>query len=136
MSAFSRLAQDNETLHVVVISQIVRRMKCEDFLRHTLVPLLFSFFYFWTIYLLYILSPRASLELNYLFESHAYAQYSEFLEQEKERLMHTPLQSDFLEFYGRNVRTEYEFFELVRKRRAHPSQSLHTRDRRRLRPPQ
>ncbi|MBI2120550.1 MAG: hypothetical protein HYT94_02925, partial [Parcubacteria group bacterium] len=63
-SAFSRIAQDNETMHVVVISQIVKREGGSRFILHTLVPLIFSFFYFWAIFFLYFLSPRSALELN------------------------------------------------------------------------
>lgn len=113
-STFSRMAQDNETMHVVVLSQIVCRLNCEDVLRHTLIPFFFSFFYFWTVYILYLLSRRAAFELNYIFEAHAYAQYSEFLEREGECLKQRPVISDFLAFYGREVRNEYELFELIR----------------------
>ncbi|PIP55855.1 MAG: hypothetical protein CO183_00095 [Candidatus Zambryskibacteria bacterium CG_4_9_14_3_um_filter_42_9] len=113
-NTFSRLAQDNETMHVVVISQIVKRMKCERFFRHTIIPFIFSFFYFWTVYILFIFSKRSALDLNYLFESHAYEQYQKFLDNEGDRLRQTPILSDFLNFYGRSVRNEYEFFELVR----------------------
>jgi hypothetical protein len=114
MAAFSRFAQDNETMHVVVISSLVRRKGRDAFFRHTLVPLLFSFFYFWVIYLIYMFSHKAALELNYVFESHAYQQYSEFLEKEGENLKQIPIMSDFLTFYGRNPKNEYEFFEAVR----------------------
>lgn len=114
MAAFGRFAQDNETMHVVVISNIVQKMHKDAFFRHTLIPILFSFFYFWVIYLIYMFSHKAALELNYLFESHAYQQYSEFLKQEGENLKQKPLVSDFLDFYGRNVKNEYEFFESVR----------------------
>lgn len=114
MAAFGRFAQDNETMHVVVISSLVRKKGRDAFFRHTLVPLLFSFFYFWVIYILYMVSHRSALELNYLFESHAYRQYDQFLREEGERLRQTPIVSDFLSFYGRNVMNEYEFFEMVR----------------------
>ena len=114
IGSFARIAQDNETLHVVVISQIVKRLKCEGFFRHVLIPLLFAFFYFNTLFILYFLSRKSSLELNYLFEAHAYEQYSLFLELEGERLKHTPIQSEFLDFYGRQVRTEFELFSLIR----------------------
>lgn len=113
-SAFSRHAQDNETMHVVVISQIVKRLRCEGYCRHVLIPLLFAFFYFWTIYILYMLRPRSALELNYLFENHAYHQYQQFLVENGERLRDTPVYSEFLTFYGRNPRNEYELFELIR----------------------
>lgn len=113
-SAFSRMAQDNETMHVVVLSKLVRKYRCAGFVRHTLVPLVFAFFYFWTIYLLYFFSRKAALELNYLFEDHAYRQYQAFLELEESSLRDRRISSDFLDLYGRHVRSEYEFFELVR----------------------
>ncbi|MEA2701938.1 MAG: ubiquinol oxidase [Candidatus Parcubacteria bacterium] len=113
-SAFSRMAQDNETLHVVLMSQIVQRLKCESFIRHTLIPLIFAFFYFWALYILYVFSRRASLELNFMFENHAFEQYDEFLRDHEARLKVTPFASDFLDFYGRQVRSEYELFESIR----------------------
>lgn len=113
-STFSREAQDNETMHVVVMSQIVKRLNCQGFFRHVLIPLLFALFYFWTIYLLYMLSRRSALELNYIFENHAYHQYQQFLTEHGARLRDTPVFSDFLVFYGRNPRSEYELFESIR----------------------
>lgn len=113
-STFSRMAQDNETMHVVVITAIAKKHKRVGFFRHMLVPLIFAFFYFWSIYLLYMFSHRAALELNYLFESHAYSQYQEFLTRNEERLKQEMFCSDFLAFYGREARNEYEFFEAVR----------------------
>lgn len=113
-SAFSRMAQDNETMHVVVITQITKALKCTGLIRHTLIPLLFALFYFWTVYFLYMFSKRSALELNYLFENHAYEQYSEFLLLYGHELKHRTCTYDFLHYYGRNVMNEYEFFELVR----------------------
>lgn len=113
-SRFSRMAVDNETLHVVLMSQIVKRLRCETFIRHTLIPLIFAFFYFWTLYILYMFSRRSSLELNFLFENHAFEQYQEFLDTHEARLRITPFMSDFLDFYGRQVRSEYELFESIR----------------------
>jgi len=113
-SAFSRFAQDNETMHVVVISHLARKKKDHGFFRFTLIPLLFALVYFWVVYLLYMISRKTALELNYLFETHAYAQYQEFLDENEEVLKQTPIQSDFLDFYGRNVKSEYEFFSSVR----------------------
>lgn len=114
MTAFSRFAQDNETMHVVVISHLARENKHIGWFRHWFVPLTFAFFYFWTIYILYMFSHRAALELNYLFESHAYTQYQRFLDERGNELRKKPLMSEFLQFYGREARNEYEFFESVR----------------------
>lgn len=113
-SRFSRLAQDNETMHVVVLSQLAKRYGQDSLLRHTFIPVLFSFFYFSAGFLLYLMKPRWSFQLNYLFESHALSQYQGFLEREGERLRHTPIQMDFLEFYGRHAKTEYELFASIR----------------------
>lgn len=114
LGAFARMAQDNETMHVVVMTHIAKKHQCVGFFRHMLVPLLFALIYFWVLYFLYIFSRKASLELNYLFENHAYQQYDEFLKLNGDTLRRTAIMSDFLAFYGRHVRTEYEFFESVR----------------------
>lgn len=110
---FARHAQDNETMHVVVVSQIVKAHGHNGVIRHTLIPLLFSFFYFWAIWLLSLCYKRGAFELNFLFESHAYEQYTRFLETEGEHLRSRPLDSHFLTFYGREAQNEYDFFESV-----------------------
>lgn len=114
LSSFARHAQDNETMHVVVISQLAKRCERAGFIRHTLIPMLFAFLYFWASYWLYILNPRWSFELNYLFEQHAYDQYSEFLSLREADLKAQPIVSDYLAFYGRQCATEYDFFKSVR----------------------
>lgn len=113
-SAFSRVAQDNETMHVVVISQIVQREGGDSFILHTFIPLIFSFFYFWAIFILYFASPRSALELNYLFEDHAFEQYDLFLKREGEKLKAKPVSSAFLDFYGRRVENEHDLFLSMR----------------------
>lgn len=113
-AAFSRMAQDNETMHVVVITQICKRRRCVGFFRHTLIPLIFAFFYFWTLYVLYMFSRKASLELNYIFENHAYQQYDEFINRNEAHLKDKLVMSDFLNLYGRNVVSEYDLFTSIR----------------------
>ena len=39
-------------MHVVVISQLAKRGQKAGFFLHTLIPMLFAFFYFWWSYLL------------------------------------------------------------------------------------
>jgi hypothetical protein len=113
-SAFSRVAQDNETMRVVAVSQIVKREGGNRFMLHTFVPLVFSLFYFWAIFILYFVSPRSALELNYLFEDHAFEQYDLFLKQQGDKLKTKPVSSKFLDFYGRHVSNEYELFLSIR----------------------
>lgn len=113
VTRFARLSQDNETMHVVVISHLCMKQRA-GWMRHTLIPMWFAFFYFWWSYILYLINPRYSYELNYLFESHAFDQYSRFLETRGEELKKRPVQSEFLAWYGRHPRNEYEFFLSVR----------------------
>lgn len=112
---FARKANDNETMHVVVISHIVQtEHKKISWIIHTLIPMCFAFFYFWASYFLFLINKRWSYELNYLFESHAFAQYSTFLHKYGDRLKDKPIQSDFLAWYGRTPANQYEFFRSVR----------------------
>lgn len=111
---FADIAQANETMHVVVISRLAQAEAHAGVLRHTLIPILFSFFYFWSSYILYFFHPKASYELNYLFESHAFQQYDEFLRVYKDVLASKPIESAFLTHYGRTHANQYEFFRAVR----------------------
>jgi len=113
-SRFSRVAQDNETMHVVVMTQICKREKLGGFFRHYFIPLLFSFFYYIVSAILYMVHRKSALELNYVFESHAYEQYSEFVEECGEELKKRHVESKFLEFYGRECENELELFCSIR----------------------
>lgn len=126
VSKFSRIAQDNETMHVVVISKIARdECRVNPFL-HTFVPMVFAFFYFWASYVLYLVHRRYSLELNYCFENHAYEQYDDFLRMYEAELKAKPVESEFLAWYGRHPRSQYEFFESVRNDELiHRNMSIH-----------
>lgn len=122
---FGRFAQDNETMHVVVISALAAKNGARGGMRYALFPVLFAWFYFWASYVLYLLRPKWSFELNYLFENHAYQQYSKFIEKNADVLRTRPMDSEFLRRYGRNPRSELEFFERVRNDELiHRNQSL------------
>lgn len=114
VARFAVIAQDNETMHLVVISLLAGAEKKAGFIRHTLMPMFFAFFYFWVSYILYLVRPRWSLELNYLFEKDAFEQYSRFLDLHGEELKKKPVDSKFLAWYGRNPQNQYEFFRSVR----------------------
>jgi hypothetical protein len=125
-SSFARLAKDNETMHVVVISCLAAREGKAGVFLHTLVPFLFAFFYFWAAYVMYLVSPRSALELNYLFEHHAFDQYGRFLKLYEKELKEKTVNSDYLLWYGRDPKNQYEFFESVRNDELiHRNTSLH-----------
>jgi ubiquinol oxidase len=112
-SRFSRVAHDNETMHVIVLRSMLTAKECGA-LRGTLLPLAISAGYFLACALLHTIRPRWAYELNALFEDHAYAQYGDFLVAHEAELKNQPLKSRFLEFYGRTVVSRWEFFCLVR----------------------
>lgn len=111
---FARHAQDNETMHVVVITNIVKKHGHNGFIRHTLIPLVFSFFYYWAVWALSFFEKKTAFELNYLFEQHAFDQYTAFIETHAEKLKTIPVESAFLNFYGRVAENEYELFNSIR----------------------
>ncbi len=113
-SAFARHAQDNETMHVIVISHIAKKECAHSFMRTTLIPVFFAFMYFWAAYVLYLVHRRWALELNALFEDHAFEQYDRFITEWQAALKEKPVESDFLTFYGRVAPTQLDFFRLVR----------------------
>lgn len=114
ISWFSRAAKENETMHVVVISHFAQAEGVVSPIRGTLIPLMFAFVYFWAVYILYLISPRYALELNYMFESHAFSQYGEFIERNSEALQSKPAASEYLAWYGREAANQKAFFESVR----------------------
>lgn len=126
ISHFTKFAADNETMHVVVISALARAHERASIIRHSLIPMFFAFVYFWFSYVLYLLNPRWSLEINYLFEQHAFMQYALFLEINMKKLQARPMKSQFLAWYGRHPRSEYEFFRSVRNDElVHRNRSIH-----------
>ncbi|TXH00169.1 MAG: hypothetical protein E6P95_04140 [Candidatus Moraniibacteriota bacterium] len=128
-SEFSRMSQDNETMHVVVLSQLAKKYGENGFILHTLLPLLFSFGYATASFLLYLVSPKSALQLNYLFEDHAFSQYARFVEHHAGELKERPVLSDFLAFYGRQAKSEYELFVSIRNDEIiHRNTSAHRAD--------
>jgi hypothetical protein len=126
---YAKIASDNETMHVVVISQLAQKEEKAGCIRHSLIPMLFAFLYFWASYWLYLIRPRWSYELNYLFESHAFEQYDRFLEKHGEELRKKPVASDFLAWYGRNFINQYDLFRSIRNDEiVHRNQSIHAID--------
>lgn len=112
---FARHANDNETMHVIVLSHIIKEEhKSSNIFKHIIVPMIFAFFYFWISYTLYLINRRWSYELNYLFENHAYHQYNTFINRYSLKLKQKFLNSQFLKWYGRNIDNQYDFLLSVR----------------------
>ncbi len=111
---FGKFSQDNETMHVVVISQICKNENKGNWFSHTLVPIILAYIYFFISTILYIFSKKASYELNYLFENHAYNQYSKYILENKDKLKNKKFNSKYLEYYGRKINNELDLFISIR----------------------
>lgn len=111
---YAEIAQENETMHVVVITKFAKEAEKTGFIRHTAVPIAFAFFYFWAAYWMYLINPTWSYELNYMFEDHAYDQYGRFLQMNEKELRERPAESEFLTWYGRPANNQYDFFCSIR----------------------
>jgi len=126
ITKFVRLASDNETMHVVVVSFLAKKEEHAGIIRHTIIPMFFAFFYYWSSYVMYLIKPRWSLELNYLFEQHAFEQYSCFLEECGEELKKKSSECEYLTWYGRHPRNQFDFFRSVRNDELiHRNRSIH-----------
>lgn len=113
-STFGRIGQDNETMHVVVISKLAQEEGKDRWIVDYFVPSLFALFYYCASWLLFLIKPRLSMELNYLFEQHAFEQYSDFLEKNSVQLKEKFIKSEFLDWYGRPCKNQFEFIQSVR----------------------
>lgn len=111
---FGKFAQDNETMHVVVISQICKKEKLGNFLFHTFLPIILAYIYFLISTILYMFSTKSSYELNYLFENHAYSQYDKLIKNESHLLVDKKVHSKYLKFYGRQCENQLELFESIK----------------------
>ena len=65
-------------------------------------------------YVLFLVNRKWSYELNYLFENHAFSQYSIFVNRYEDKLKEKTVDSEFLKWYGRSCSNQYEFFLSVR----------------------
>src|SRR5688572_32055679 len=76
----ARHQQDNEQWHLLILEEMVEAKNIrEGFLRYRLLPQMIAFFYYHVSWMLYVIRPRLSYELNAHFEDHAEHEYMEFV---------------------------------------------------------
>ncbi len=76
----ARRQQDNEQWHLLILEEMVANENAhEGFLRYRLLPQIIAFFYYHVSWLLYVIRPGLSYELNAHFEDHAEHEYMEFV---------------------------------------------------------
>jgi len=96
----SRRQQDNEQWHLFVLEELVAaRMPRENSLLYRLLPQLIAFFYYHVSWLLYVIKPGWSYQLNAEFEDHAEHEYMAYVA-EQPALEDEPFESSFAGDYG------------------------------------
>jgi hypothetical protein len=96
----SREQQDNEQWHLLILEEMVEAQKIrEGFLRHRVLPQMIAFLYYHISWLLYVMRPRLSYELNAHFEDHAEHEYMEFV-RDNPSLENAIFRSEFESDYG------------------------------------
>ena len=125
----SRHQQDNEQWHLLILVEMIARQGVkEGFLRFRLLPQLIAFFYYHVSWLLYVIRPALSYELNAHFEDHAEHEYMEYV-RENPDLETTPFESDFEEDYGSFASQADLFRQIGLDERQHKLESLERMER-------
>jgi ubiquinol oxidase len=120
----ARHQQDNEQWHLLILEEMIHRKGIrEGFLRYRLLPQIIAFFYYHISWLLYVIRPGLSYELNAHFEDHAEHEYMEFV-RENPDLEGTPFESVFERDYGSFESQADLFRQIGLDERHHKEESL------------
>jgi ubiquinol oxidase len=96
----SRAQQDNEQWHLLILEELVQNKGLrEGFLLYRVAPQLVAFLYYHISWILYVIRPALSYELNADFEDHAEHEYMQFVS-ENPALESEPFSSEFAGDYG------------------------------------
>jgi ubiquinol oxidase len=120
----SRLQQDNEQWHLLIIGELTAKKDIdENLLLHGFIPQVIAFFYYHISWILYVIRPQWSYLLNAYFEDHAEHEYMEYvaehLDLEGERF-----ESIFAEDYGQFASLADLFRQIGYDERVHKLESL------------
>ena len=125
----SRHQQDNEQWHLLILEEMVHAQEIrEGFVRFRILPQLLAFFYYHVSWVLYVLNPRWSYQLNAHFEDHAEHEYMEYVRENPE-LEETPFESAFEADYGSYESQADLFRRIGLDERIHKLESLERMER-------
>jgi ubiquinol oxidase len=96
----ARDEQDNEQWHLLILQEYLdRRGQRGGWLLHRMLPQVLALVYYYVSWLLYVIRPALSYELNRDFEAHAEREYMLFVKDHPE-LENEPFESLFKQDYG------------------------------------
>lgn len=120
----SRHQQDNEQWHLLILEEMLsNRGVKQGFLRYRIFPQIMAFIYYHISWLLYVIKPKWSYELNAHFEDHAEHEYMEFVK-ENPQFENEPFLSDFADDYGHFDNLADLFRQIGVDERQHKLESL------------
>ncbi|MSR77506.1 MAG: hypothetical protein EXS63_04700 [Candidatus Omnitrophica bacterium] len=120
----SRTQQDNEQWHLLILEEMIHKKRLrENFFMYRLLPQLMACFYYHLSWLLYVIKPAWSYDLNADFEDHAEHEYMEFVK-ENPSLEAEMFASDFKADYGDFSSTADLFRRIGLDERMHKEESL------------
>ncbi len=122
--AESRHQQDNEQWHLLILEELADQQEIrESFFWYRLVPQFIAFFYYHVSWLLYVIKPARSYQLNAWFEDHAEHEYMAFVA-ENPGLESLPFESTFEQDYGSFASLADLFRQIGYDERVHKEESL------------
>jgi hypothetical protein len=96
----TREQQDNEQWHLFILEETIQKKQIkENYLLYVILPQIIAFVYYYISWILYVINPKLSFELNADFEDHAEHEYMEFVK-ENPQFETEPFQSIYVDDYG------------------------------------
>lgn len=120
----SRAQEDNEQWHLLILEELLQHDGVrESVLLYRVAPQIVAFLYYHVSWLLYVVDPKLSYELNADFEDHAEHEYMEFV-RENPDLERRPFRSQFEADYGKFDSLADLFRHIALDERHHKEESL------------
>ncbi|HLI01400.1 MAG TPA: alternative oxidase [Acidimicrobiales bacterium] len=120
----SRAQQDNEQWHLLILEErILAAGTREGYFRFTVIPQAIAFAYYQLSWLLYVIRPAWSYQLNADFEDHAEHEYASLVAEHPE-WEQEPFESAFTEDYGPIATVADLFRQIGYDERVHKEESV------------
>lgn len=119
-----RAQQDNEFFHLLILEELLQGRGARlGRLRHRVLPQVIAAVYYYVSWLLYVVRPRWSHELNAQFEDHAEHEYMRYVADHPE-LDEEPWVSEFRDDYGPHATVGDVLRQIGLDERHHKDESL------------
>jgi hypothetical protein len=119
----SRAQQDNEQWHLLILDELIANSgTSESRLKFFWIPQAIAFFYYQVSWLLYVIRPKWSYQLNADFEDHAEHEYAHLVDEHPEWET-TPFASDFTADFGHYDSLADLFRQIGHDERVHKQES-------------